>query len=190
MPLSDIDHCNRALITLGDAPIDSFADGTSQSEIAGALYPSIRDALISSYGWRFAKGQAALAQLADAPVADYSNAFALPPDFLRALSAGTGGRGKGLNFRISQNNLQTNASSVLLTYIYRPLEQEFPPYFSSVLIARLAAEFCIPVTENTSRAELLRQIANTEFAQARQIDAQQDTPARIDDFSLVEARLS
>jgi len=190
MALSDVALCSRALIRIGAAPVTSFDDGTSQAEIAGALYPPVRDALLSAYGWSFARGQANLARLAEDPAADYEYAFALPDDFLRALSAGTSGKGRGLSYRIARNTLQTDADSVLLTYIFRPDESEFPPYFDAVLIARLSAEFCIPVTENTARANALYQLAEREFSRAKQTDAQQDTPGRIDDFSLINARLS
>ncbi len=86
--------------------------------------------------------------------------------------------------------MHTDADAVTLTYIFRPEEEEFPPYFDSVLIARLSAEFCIPVTENTSRAETLYRLADQEFQRARQIDAQQDSPVQIEDFSLIKARES
>ncbi|HEY8189895.1 MAG TPA: hypothetical protein VIF12_04370 [Micavibrio sp.] len=188
MALSDIALCSRALIRLGAAPIASFNDGTAESEIAGALFGPVRDALISAYGWSFATGQVALSGLESPPVADYRNAFQLPSDFLRAMSAGEGGRGRGLNYRIARNVLHTNADAVTLTYIFRPEEEEFPPYFDAVLIARLSAEFCIPVTENTSRAETLYRMADQEFQRARQIDAQQDSPVQIEDFSLITAR--
>ena len=58
----------------------------------------------------------------------------------------------------------------------------------ATLISRLSAEFRIPVTENTSRAETMYSLANSEFARARQIDSQQDTPGRIEAFSLIDAR--
>ena len=189
MALSDIALCSRALIRIGAAPITSFDDGTAESEIAGALFGPIRDALLSAYGWSFASGQVALSQLEIPPLADYAHAYQLPADFLRALSAGTGGKGRGLNFRIARNALHTDADSVLLTYIFRPEEEEFPPYFDAALIARLAAEFSIPVTENTSRAETMFRLAEIEFGRARQIDAQQDSPGRIEDFSLINARI-
>lgn len=188
MALSDIALCSRALIRLGAAPIASFDDGTAESEIAGALFGPVRDALLSAYGWSFATGQAALNPLEAPPVADYQNAFQLPADFLRAMSAGAGGRGRGLNYRLSRSVLHTNAETVTLTYIFRPEEEEFPPYFDAVLIARLSAEFCIPLTENTSRAETLYRLAEQEFQRARQIDAQQDSPMQIEDFSLIKAR--
>ena len=188
MALSDVGLCSRALIRLGAAPITSFDDGTAEAEIAGALFATTRDALLSAYGWSFALGQASLDRLEVAPVADYQYAFQLPADYLRALSAGGGGRGRGLNYRISRNVLHSNADTVTLTYIFRPEEEEFPPYFDAVLIARLSAEFCIPVTENTSRAETLYRMADVEFQRARQIDAQQDSPVQIEDFSLIRAR--
>ena len=48
----------------------------------------------------------------------------------------------------------------------------------------------IPVTENTSRAEAMFRLAEKEYSNARQIDAQQDTPGAIEDFSLINARNS
>lgn len=188
MALSAIALCSRALIRLGAAPITSFEDGTAESEIAAALFSPVCAALLSAYSWSFATGQGVLNALETPPVADYQNAFQLPADFLRALSAGAAGRGRGLNYRIARNILHTNADTVTLTYIFRPAEEEFPPYFDAVLIARLSAEFCIPVTENTGRAETLYRLADQEFQRARQIDAQQDSPVQIEDFSLIKAR--
>ncbi len=188
MALNDVALCSRALIRIGAAPITSFNDGTAESEIAGALFAPCRDALLSAYAWSFASGQISLNKLVDVPVADYNNAFELPSDFLRAISAGTGGRGRGLNFRIANGQLHCNSDSVILSYIFRPEEESFPPYFDNALIVRLAAEFTIPITESTSRAEGMYRMAETEFARARQIDAQQDSPNRLERFTLIDAR--
>jgi hypothetical protein len=188
MALSDIGLCARALVRLGAAPITSFNDGKAESEIAGILYGSVRDALLSAYPWSFASGQMALTPLVNTPVADYAYAYQLPNDFLRAISAGSGGRGRGRHYRITRGELHCNDSAVTLTYIFRPEEEEFPAWFDSALIARLSAEFCIPVTENTSRAESLFRLAEQEFARARQIDAQQDSPNRFENFNLIDVR--
>lgn len=188
MALSDVALASRALIRIGAAPIMSFDDGTAESEIAGALFGPVRDALLSAYGWSFALGQAQLTMLDTPPLADFNHAFGLPVDFLRALSAGTGGRGRGVSYRIARGALHTDVDSIMLTYIFRPDEEEFPPYFDAALIARLASELTIPITENTSRAESMFKLAELEYERARQIDAQQDTPGRIEDFSLINAR--
>lgn len=188
MALNDVALASRALIRIGAAPITSFEDGTAESEIAGALFAPVRDALLSAYAWGFATGQVELSQLAAPPVADFAHAYGLPNDFLRALSAGRGTRGRGLHYRLARGALHTNADQVVLTYIFRPAEEEFPPYFDQALIARLSAEFTIPITESTSRAEAHFRIAEKEYERARQIDAQQDTPGRIENFTLVDVR--
>jgi hypothetical protein len=188
MALSSIALCARALVKLGARSIASFDDGTAEAEVAAVLYPSVRDGLLSAHPWSFATGQATLARLARNPVADHAFAYQLPADFLRALSLGTGTRGRGTEYRVVESTLHCDADQVVLSYVFRPDETGFPPFFDTLLIATLAAEFCLPVTESTSRAELLRRVAESEFRRARLIDAQQDTPQRIEDFTLVEAR--
>lgn len=189
MAISSIALSSRALLKLGADTIASFDDGTAEAEIAANLYPSTRDALLSAHPWGFATAQATLPRLTAEPVADFAYAFQLPADFLRALSAGPTGRGRGITYRIAESRLHADYTEVVLSYIFRPTETEFPPFFDQALITRLAAEFCIPLTESTSRSESLHKLADVEFRRAKMIDSQQDTPGRIEDFSLVEARI-
>lgn len=189
MALSDIALCSRALLKLGANTIASFDEGTTEAEIAANLYPSLRDAVLSSHPWSFATAQTRLAKLTAQPIADFEAAFQLPADFLRALSAGLAGRGRGVDYRINERRLYANADSLVLTYIFRPSELTFPPFFDQVLISKMAAEFCIPITESTSRSTTLNKLAEAEFRQAKTIDSQQDVPNRIENFSLTDARL-
>ena len=64
----------------------------------------------------------------------------------------------------------------------------FPPFFAQALVARLAAEFCLPLTESASRSEVLFRLAEAELRQARLVDSQQDTPRAIEGFPLVDVR--
>jgi len=187
MALSSIALCARALLKIGCRSITSFDEGTAEAEVAGNLYEPIRDAILSSNPWSFATGQVTLPRLDAEPVADYAYAYQLPTDFLRALSAGAG-RGRGLDYRIHERRLHTNATEVVLTYIFRPLESEFPPFFDQALIAKLSAEFCIPLTDSTSRADSLGKIVEQEFKRAKTIDAMQESPAAIEDFTLIGVR--
>lgn len=188
MALTAIALCSRALMKIGADPIASFEDGTAEAELAGALYPVLRDGLIASHPWNFATGQTSLARLEAVPVADYAYAYRLPADFLRALSVGAGGSGRGVEYRIAERRLHADADAIVLTYVFRADESAFPPYFDLALIQRLAAEFCIPMTESTSRAEMLARLADMEFRRARLIDAQEETPPRVEDFTLVGVR--
>ena len=188
MALNSIQLASRALIKIGATPIAGFDEGTAESLVAATLYPSIRDALLSAHPWSFATAQRTLPRLVGNPAADFDYAYQLPSDFLRALSAGQSGYGRGLDYRIVERRLHTNAVSVTLTYIFRPNESAFPPFFDQALIAKLAAEFCLPITESTSRAEALHKLADDAFRQARLIDAQQDVPSRFEDYTLVGVR--
>lgn len=188
MALSAIGLCARALIKIGANGIADFEDGTAEAHVAAALYDTTRDALLSAHPWNFATAQTVLARLDDEPTADFSAAFQLPADFLRAISAGVSGRGRGVDYRIAGRRLHADAESVTLTYVSRPDEMDFPAFFDQALIARLSAEFCVPLTESTSRSEVLFKLAEGEFRRARLIDAQQDPPAGFEDFSLIGAR--
>ncbi len=188
--LSDIALCSRALLSIGIDPITSFGDGSAESDVAGLLYSSVRDELISSYPWSFATGQIELAPLVATPVADFDYAFQLPDDFLRALSVGTPAlkTGSGVDYRIKERRIHCDEEAIVLSYIFRPDESACPPYFDGVLIARLAAEFCLPLTENTSRADLAARLASSKLGSARLTDAQQQTPNAFQDFTLLEGR--
>ncbi len=188
MALSDVAICARALLKIGAQPIQSFYDDSAEAEMALAFYQPVRDALLSSYPWRFATMQITLPQLVAATLADFSYAYQLPNNFLRALSAGSGANSDGLVYRIAKDTLQTNSATVILNYIFRPLEGDLPPFFEYVLMSQLAAEFCLPLTESASRAEVLLRLAGTEFDKAKRLDAYQDTPKALLDFSLIDAR--
>ena len=188
MAQSAISLCSKALVKLGAKAIVSFNENTAEAEVALQLYEPIRDALLSMYPWRFATAQTFLVRLVTAPKADYTYAYQLPSDFLRVLSAGSGSQGRGLNYRIYEKTLQTNAQDVVLTYIFQPLEANYPPFFDQLLINTLAAEFCLPLTESTSRSEFLTKQAEKNLEQAKLIDSQQVIPPAIMDFPLIGVR--
>jgi hypothetical protein len=188
MALNAVQLCSRALVALAARPIAALDDGSVEADIARHVYGPARDALLSAHPWRFATAQRDLARLLSTPPADYAYAYALPPQFLRALSAGGPERGRGLSYRIHGGQLQSDAEAVTLTYIFRPDEAAFPPFFDQALAMRLAAEFCLPLTESTSRADWLLKRAEEEFRRAKTIDSQQGEPGRLEDFTLIEAR--
>lgn len=188
MALTALELCTRALLRIGAQAIASLDEGTAEAEIASGLYAGTRDALLSSHPWSFATGQASLPRLAARPAADFRHAFQLPPDFLRALSAGGGGMGRGMNYRLLEDRLHCDADQATLTYIFRPDESVFPAFFAAALVARLSAEFCIPLTESSTRAQLLHGQAEGELRAARRTDSQQATIRAIDGFPLIQAR--
>lgn len=188
MALSAVALANRALLKIGAAAIQGFHDASTEADLANAFYGPTRDALLSAYPWTFATTQVELNRLAEVPLADFANAFQLPDGTLRVLSAGAGGRSRGLVYRIAGRRLLSDAARVVASIVFRPEEGDTPPFFDAALIDRLAAELCIPLTESTSRAESLNRLAEDAARRARLVDAQQDTPQQIDDFVLLADR--
>lgn len=193
MALSDIALCARALVMIGAAPIVSFEDDTAEAEVAGMLYPAIRDGMLAAYPWRFAARGAWLARRTgsgeggdDAPDAGEGQ-FVLPGDFIRLLSLESDG-GAVAEFELVQGAVRCAADRAYLRYVGRLAEGAFPAFFDLALITRLAAEFCVPLTESTSRADYLFKRAEDQFRSARLADAQQSTPRAIGDFTLIGAR--
>ncbi|GBD42679.1 hypothetical protein HRbin40_00134 [bacterium HR40] len=185
---TDVDICAKALVKLGARPIASLDEPTVEAQVARELYPTVRDALLASYPWSFTVAQARLVRDTAAEPGDFACAFFLPPDMLRSISAGAGNRGRGLVFRIRGNRLLTDAPEVTLTYQRRVPENQFSAPFVAALVAKLAAEFALPLTENTARAESLQRLAVEEIRLARLLDSQQATPMRVEDFTLIEVR--
>jgi hypothetical protein len=189
MPLSDVELSSAALVKLGADAITTFGDGTAEASIANTLYEITRDGLLGAHPWSFATAHAELVQLPTPPITDFENAFELPADFIKALSAGDDCRSRGFTYQIIGREVHSNYEEVTLAYIKRADEVDFPTYFVSALVNRLAAEFCLPLTENEARSELLFNLADTELKLAKLIDSQQDTPPKVEDFTLIEARL-
>ena len=189
MPLSNVELSSAALVKLGAKSISSFSDGTAEADVAGTLYDIVRDSLLGAHPWSFATAHAELVQLPAAPLTNFEYAFELPNDSIKALSAGNTCRSRGAVYQIIGREVHSNYEELTLAYVKRADETDFPAYFVSALVNRLAAEFCLPLTENASRSDLLFRVADTELKLAKLIDSQQDTPPKVEDFTLIEARL-
>lgn len=188
MSMTAVELCSAALTKLGAEPITSFADERIEAEVASRLYPVVLDGLLSAHPWTFSIVQTELAENGTPPLADFAFAFTLPASCLRVVSAGYPGSGRGLDYRLQGGLLLANVPAIVLTYQRRPVETSLPAFFNGALVARLAAELCLPITENTARSETLHQLAQAELRLARLIDSQQSTPRRVEDFTLTAVR--
>ena len=188
MSLSAVELCAAALVKIGAQPIASFEDETAEAACARRLYPIARDLLLGVHPWTFTIAQARLTPATGAPVADFAHAFQLPADHLRTISVGTAGRSRGTAYRAQGGLILSDAEEIVVNYQRRVPESELPPFFVPLLVTKLAAELCIPLTEGTSRAMDLYRLAEAELRAARLIDSQQTTPQAFDDFTLIEAR--
>ncbi len=185
---TDVSIVATALTGIGANDLQSFDDETTEARVAAQIYPVTRDAMLSAHPWNFATGQHDLNRLVTAPLGDYTYYFQLPADLIRIIAAKNEIGRNILDYRVEGDRLACSAENVRLVFIYRPDESLFPPHFVQALIKRLSAEFVIPLTDSTTRYDLLMNIAASSARAARNIDSQQDTPQAITSFPLWDAR--
>lgn len=183
-----IEIASQALVSIGCDEMQSFDEGTTDAATASILYPMIRDMLLSCHPWNFATAQFDLNRLSEEPLGDYGYKFQLPADVVRVISVSDEHDRLIRQYRIQGRELLCDADNARLQYIFRPNEETFPPHFVYALFTRLAAEFTIPMTESTTRSEVLDARAGRAEKKAKNVDSQQDTPQSISEFPLWEAR--
>lgn len=171
---------------------DSFDDDTNEAEVASALFEPLRDSLISSYPWRSATVRQTLLPIDPNSYADHVPdgvyRYHLPQDYLRALSVHGHANGGALGYRVVGDTLEVASDSAVLVYLRELDASDMAPYLQQALMALLSAEFCLALTDDAVRADFLYQQAERMVQNARQIDAQQDTPRALQDYPLITAR--
>ena len=187
---SDIDLCNRALLAIGAKPIQTFDDGTLESQCCKLLYPAERDAQLVAHPWWFAEKEADLSRLSTTRSYEYEYSYLLPADLLHVRyvvrDTSTGARCDA--YKLMGDALCTDIASVRLVYTCRAAEQVFPPLFQTALVDWLSVRLVIPITEDLNRAGVLGQLAQASLQRARLADSQSDTPKTIDTSTLIGVR--
>ena len=171
--------CSRASILVGGKPIGSFDDGTTESMVAGKLWHVRVAELLTQHDWRFAQWMSTLGHLADPPLERWSDAWQLPPDYLKLLSVTVDGNSLH-QFEIADDRIHCDVDEqheLVLEYIREVNESYFPPYFVVVLEERLSADFAGVLREDAALAGFHRTQANTRLLEAKRLD-RLNQPAR------------
>jgi hypothetical protein len=168
---STINLINRAFILLGGQGINSFEDATNEAEIAGALFESVYEDVLTESRWNFATKNKVLNRLSEteSTVEDWKYSFLLPPDMLLLNKANIG------VFDIQGDKLYCNYPDVEIEYTFKPEVSNLPPWFLKALEYRLASEFAIPLTGDQNKAGYYFQMYVTKLKKSRYNDASSDT---------------
>lgn len=140
MPESNTSICNQALGGIGSTRINDFEEATEASPEAihcRLHFAPVRDALLRSYLWRFARARDTLVQDDTDPTFDWDRQFILPNDFLRFRSIEEEDGGS-VNHAIEGKKILTNFSTVHLRYIKKVTDaSQFDPLFVAVFVLQL-----------------------------------------------------
>jgi hypothetical protein len=181
---------NLALTKLGPGSgyITDFDSDTSvPAQAARRVFDAVRDEVLESHPWRFARKRASLAADTTVPAWGFDQQFTLPSDFLRVLSF----QNDGVAYEVEDGVLLCDETAPLyMKYLARVTDtSKFSPTFVSALAARLAVELCSPITKSTTRRDSLWQEYRAMLSMAQRAEAmgaQSETPP---DGELLNSRL-
>ena len=182
----EVEICKLALVEgLGAQPITSLDDDSNAAKSCKRLYPQCRNELLVDLCPAFAVTRALLAQLATAPVYDFTYRYQLPTDCLFPLETDYPGE----TWRQESNTLVSYYSPCYLKYIKRVTDTSlFSPSFVKVLTAYLTARLAFPITKSAAMVDramaAYQQIRDEGSAEENQIG----TPATLVPSTLTNVR--
>ena len=178
---ADVDIVNRALSKLGETPITSLGDPVKAAKLAASLYGIVRDDVITSHTWNFAKTRVMLPAEAKTPDFGWKYQYLLPSDNLRVMEAGPWPQavmddyigGERRSFVLEGGLLLTNHGPALnLIYLRRVTDVGlYPPSFIEALACKLAVEMCAALTDSNSKREMAWREYDMAIKQARRNNA-------------------
>ncbi len=182
-PQSETELCNAALSLLGveERLADVASDASVNARRCRLALPRGRDSLLAAYPWNFAARRARLPAMAAAPAWGFTAQFLVPPDLLRLRRVrGAGQAGKYVVEATDQGPAILCDLPAPLDILYTSRTTAvglFDPVFTDALVARLAADLAMPVTQTRSLFETMTLLAARRLEDAQVSDAREGTPA-------------
>lgn len=172
MPLValDVQNCNEALIRLGADEINGFDDGTREAKLCNTIYETLVAALIERFPFTFTKKQMVLSRVNNfTPILNYRYGYSLPGDALRPVYKTNT---PGMDFKIVDGVLHTNAEVVKVEYQYRAGEATWSPNFKLGFIYYMCKELAVALLDDKVKEEKYRKMAEETMQLARALDSQ------------------
>ena len=170
--VADVDIVNLALIELNEEPITSLSEDSEVARAAKLIYSYTRNNLLRDHDWNFAIERVQLAPDITPPEFEFSNRFALPVNYLRALELYP----KKTVYKIEGKYILANADSICLKFIEIKPEDDWDFSFSLAMKHQLAADLAYRVTNNTSLKQQQLSIANSIIDDAKRNNFDEDVP--------------
>lgn len=191
MSLSEIQICNMALAKMGsDSFITSFDDGTKAARLLSIFYQPIRDSLLRSHLWRFARQQYQLAQLSDGPLFDGGYYFQIPVDCLRIVTPDEDYFNSYGRWSVEGNKIVADCEVLNVVGIKQITDTAlFDPIFTEALATRIAHELCIPLAGSESMKNAIKQDMRELIIRAAHIGATEQDSQKFISEVLIGARI-
>lgn len=158
MVASEVELCNLALAKMGhEGFITSFAENSKGAKYMNVFYKPMRDEVIRSHLWRFARKRAVLAPIVGTPAFDGGYYFQYPDDCLRIIGTDEEYFHSGERWFREGDKIIADTSALKIIYLSRVENVAyFDASFVDALATRIAMEACLPITSNTNLKEQLK----------------------------------
>jgi hypothetical protein len=180
---SDIDISSNALQMIGATSISSFDDPGAGAQVASAIYEPILEAILTSNYWRFSIKKQSLNQLSQVPLNEFQYAYQIPTDSLKIERVCPRS-----SYKVFQDKIYSDQTSLELDYVFRPDTTAFPSYFTLMFTYKLASEFALAVTDNENKNQIYEAKYLAALADAYAADAQQYPQTPILDQPFTDVR--
>lgn len=180
----------QALLKIGGNPISSFAGTDRESIVVSNMYDDTKKSLLYYTFWNFATQKATVSALVETITdASFKYVYQLPGDYVRVKGIFDSSGVKHTDYSVEKNKIYANISPLNIEYIQEKDESDFPPFFTEVLIAKLAYEICEAVTGVGTLQDRLANDYERKLRTAKTVDGQENPPrSLIDEGRLVRAR--
>lgn len=179
MATSEVQICNLALAKIGhEGFITSLTENSKGARYMNAFYEPMRDVVMRSFLWRFARKMAILAPLVSTPEFDGGYYFQYPDDCLRVVGTDKDYFYAGETWKRHGDKIIATDSVLKIVYIERITNPTlFDPMFVDVLASRLAYEAAMPITKDRSikddmKKEYSSSIMRAAYASATEQDGE------------------
>jgi len=162
-----VDICSKALLLVGANAIQSFEDGSRESDVCSSIYETVRDTLLANRLWSFTLEQLDLAQLNETPLRNWKYAYALPKDVIRIKKV-DGSK----DFELVNGKLYSNNPKVSIDCQKAVDVSEMPPYFQTALISEIASKLAVSLLGDNGKYQLFSNMAQRDLINARIADCQ------------------
>jgi hypothetical protein len=180
MAESEVQICNKALISVGASTITALTDESKEGRTCNALYTMCRDYVLRDVAPNFAVRRVALAQLTFTPTFNYAYAYQLPVDCMRVMNTDD----KEYIWRIESYSsggetgkiLVTDEATIRIRYVSRIEDPQLhDAMFDEALATYLASELAYPLVNSNTLKEQRWNEYVIKLAASRGVDSMEHT---------------
>jgi hypothetical protein len=175
LAISEVAVANLALIKLGQDPISSLTQDTTNARLVNAVFEFCRNETLESYPWSFATKTVEMASVDDEEdnLGEWNYAYQLPADFISMIK----GEDWKQDYEIRDGYLFSNDEPMYIEYIYEnDNPQQWSYAYAMCLSWRIAAEVSYAITQSTTVAEAMMRGFEMSLKAARYANSRKKSP--------------